>query len=64
MPRDFLASLAAAALVVASAVAAPAQSENEDGLVRAHGYSFYGDLSYAEDFEYLRYVNPEAPKGA
>ncbi len=63
MPRDFLAFLTAAGLVVASSVASPALSDSDDGMVRAHGYSFYGDLSYAEDFEHLRYVNPDAPKG-
>lgn len=32
-------------------------------VIRAHGYSFYGDLSYAPDFTRYRYVNPDAPRG-
>lgn len=32
-------------------------------LVTAHGYSFYGDLSYEPDFSHFSYVNPEAPQG-
>ncbi|MCC5988495.1 MAG: ABC transporter substrate-binding protein [Pararhodobacter sp.] len=34
-----------------------------DEIIRAHGYSFYGDLSYPEDFEHFGYVNPDAPRG-
>jgi len=29
----------------------------------SHGYSFFGDLLYAADFDHLAYVNPDAPKG-
>lgn len=32
-------------------------------VIRAHGYSFYGDLSYPPDFPRYTYVNPDAPKG-
>ena len=32
-------------------------------VIRTHGYSFYGDLSYAPDFPHYRYVNPAAPRG-
>ncbi|MEH6645148.1 MAG: extracellular solute-binding protein [Sulfitobacter sp.] len=32
-------------------------------MVKSHGYSFYGDLSYPFDFPHFNYVNPEAPKG-
>ena len=32
-------------------------------MIRAHGYSFYGDLKYPADFPHFDYVNPEAPKG-
>jgi microcin C transport system substrate-binding protein len=31
--------------------------------IRAHGYSFYGDLSYPADFTHFSYVNPDAPRG-
>ncbi|MGH1449157.1 MAG: extracellular solute-binding protein [Pseudomonadaceae bacterium] len=33
------------------------------GVYRQHGYSLYGQPQYAEDFEHLDYVNPQAPKG-
>ena len=32
-------------------------------LVKSHGYSFYGNLSYPADFTHFNYVNPDAPKG-
>ena len=32
-------------------------------VIRAHGYSFYGDLSYPPDFTHFDYVNTDAPKG-
>jgi microcin C transport system substrate-binding protein len=35
----------------------------EDKMISAHGYSFYGDLSYPEDYTHFNYVNPDAPKG-
>ena len=31
--------------------------------VKTHGYSFYGDLTYPEDYPHFAYVNPNAPKG-
>lgn len=31
--------------------------------VKTHGYSFYGDLTYPEDYPHFDYVNPDAPKG-
>lgn len=34
-----------------------------DDVVKAHGYSFYGDLTYPADFAHFDYVNPDAPKG-
>ena len=36
---------------------------SNDKLLKSHGYSFFGDLKYAYDFEHLNYVNPDAPKG-
>src|SRR6056297_2852252 len=35
----------------------------QDGIIKSHGYSFFGDLSYPPDYEHFNYVNPEAPKG-
>lgn len=53
--------LAPAALALVMVLAGPAMAQGD--LIRAHGYSFYGDLSYPADFPHLRYVNPDAPKG-
>ena len=35
----------------------------EDEVIRAHGYSYFGDLKYPPDFEHFDYVNLDAPKG-
>lgn len=35
----------------------------QDGIIKSHGYSFFGDLSYPPDYEHFNYVNPDAPKG-
>ncbi len=32
-------------------------------MIKTHGYSFYGDLSYPADYPHFNYVNPDAPKG-
>ncbi|PVH27878.1 extracellular solute-binding protein [Pararhodobacter oceanensis] len=56
--------LAGAALALAAVgVASPAQGQELASMINAHGYSFYGDLSYAPDFPHYRYVNPDAPQG-
>ncbi len=36
---------------------------NAQEITKAHGISKFGELKYAEDFQYLDYVNPDAPKG-
>lgn len=51
-----------AALALAPQVSAQDAATDEDVTV-AHGYSFYGDLSYPADFERFSYVNPDAPRG-
>ena len=48
-------------LTIAALVAQKAMAE--DQVIRSHGYSYYGELSYPPDFEHFNYVNPEAPKG-
>ncbi|WP_373274804.1 extracellular solute-binding protein [Roseobacter insulae] len=35
----------------------------EEKTIVSHGYSFYGNLSYPEDYTHFNYVNPDAPKG-
>ena len=65
-PRQFLkarlwSAVAAAACAVVWSGAVQAQ---EDGpLIKSHGYSFYGDLTYPADYPHFNYVNPVAPKG-
>ena len=31
--------------------------------IKAHGFNFFGELKYPNDFQHLDYVNPNAPKG-
>lgn len=38
-------------------------SHAQDDMIVSHGYSFYGDLTYPEDYPHFDYVNPDAPKG-
>jgi len=50
-------------LIAALALAAPAWAAADEDLIVAHGISTFGDLRYGPDFEYLDYVNPDAPRG-
>jgi len=50
-------------LVAPGVSAQDAARATADDVIVAHGYSFYGDLSYPADFEHFSYVNPEAPRG-
>ncbi len=53
-----------AALIVLSATMLWAGSVRaQEDVIKSHGYSFYGDLTYPADFAHLSYVNPDAPKG-
>ncbi len=54
-----LMGLAIAAVIAHAALA----DEGEGEVIRSHGYSYYGDLSYPADYEHFNYVNPDAPKG-
>ena len=45
------------------ALSAPAVAQDEGELTVTHGVSTFGDLRYGPDFEYLDYVNPDAPQG-
>jgi microcin C transport system substrate-binding protein len=44
-------------------LALQARAENHEEMIVSHGYSFYGDLTYPEDYAHFDYVNPDAPKG-
>ncbi|MEO0379991.1 MAG: extracellular solute-binding protein [Pseudomonadota bacterium] len=50
-------------LIVGFALASLARADGHETIITSHGYSFYGDLKYAEDFRHFDYVNPNAPKG-
>jgi microcin C transport system substrate-binding protein len=55
--------LIATGLLIAALIVSPVFAAEEEGVIRTHGYSFYGDLTYPEGFEHFSYVNPDAPKG-
>ena len=44
---------------LACAIASPTWAE----VTISHGYSAFGDLKYASDFQHFDYANPDAPKG-
>ncbi|MEQ9260360.1 MAG: extracellular solute-binding protein [Roseovarius sp.] len=35
----------------------------DETIIKSHGYSFFGELKYPEDYTHFDYVNPDAPKG-
>lgn len=44
--------------------AGQADAQDDDaGITRAHGYSYFGNLDYPADYDHLPYANPDAPKG-
>ncbi|MFD2738206.1 extracellular solute-binding protein [Sulfitobacter aestuarii] len=49
-------------LLIAGQGRAQDQEESQK-IIKSHGYSFYGDLKYPEDYSHFDYVNPDAPKG-
>lgn len=50
-------------LMLITAVGLAGTARGDETIIKSHGYSFYGDLTYPPDFDHLAYVNPEAPKG-
>ena len=62
--RDLMLGMAAGGAGVAMGLpqVALAQSGSEE-IIRSHGYSFFGDLQYPQNFTHFDYVNPDAPKG-
>jgi len=65
-PRDAKpAWLLSSVLAVGAAVvwAGAAFADGHEKTTKAHGYSFYGNLSYPADYPHFNYVNPDAPKG-
>lgn len=56
-----LAAGTAAALILAGHVRA--QDTATGGVIKSHGYNFFGELKYPADYTHFDYVNPDAPKG-
>ncbi|SFR36961.1 extracellular solute-binding protein [Litoreibacter janthinus] len=54
--------LGAGLMLIAATVASVTAARSET-IIRAHGFSDFGELKYPEGFPRLNYVNPEAPKG-
>jgi microcin C transport system substrate-binding protein len=50
-------------LILTLAFTGLARADEHETIIRSHGFSFYGDLKYPEDYPHFDYVNPQAPKG-
>uniref|UniRef100_UPI003B52048C extracellular solute-binding protein n=1 Tax=Roseovarius indicus TaxID=540747 RepID=UPI003B52048C len=62
-PRMMAAALTGLCIAALAAQMALAQDDSDQKIIKSHGYSFFGDLKYPEDYEHFDYVNPDAPKG-
>jgi ABC-type oligopeptide transport system substrate-binding subunit len=60
-----LMALTVATLMAHGALAQDATADPAAGqeIIKTHGYSYFGDLTYPADFPHFNYVNPNAPKG-
>ncbi|WP_415401484.1 extracellular solute-binding protein [Tateyamaria sp. SN3-11] len=50
-------------LIITLALTSLARADGHEKIISSHGYNFYGQLSYPEDFNHFNYINPNAPKG-
>lgn len=50
-------------IVATLALASILRADGHEKVISAHGYSFYGELTYPADYPHFDYVNPDAPKG-
>jgi microcin C transport system substrate-binding protein len=50
-------------LIATLAFTSLARADGHETVISSHGYSFYGDLTYPQDYPHFDYVNPNAPKG-
>ena len=48
-------------LMIAGLLAQAALADEK--IIKSHGYSYFGELTYPADFTHFNYVNPDAPKG-
>ncbi|KZY35772.1 peptide ABC transporter substrate-binding protein [Roseovarius sp. HI0049] len=62
-PRAMVAALTGLCIAALMAQMTLAQEESGQEIIKSHGYSYFGDLTYPEDYEHFDYVNPDAPKG-
>jgi microcin C transport system substrate-binding protein len=60
--QSSLRALALSFVAIAALTFSALQAFSQD-IIKSHGYSFFGDLKYAEDYTHFDYVNPDAPKG-
>lgn len=51
------------ALGVAFAANQVHAQDQDQKIITAHGYSYFGNLDYPEDYPHFDFVNPDAPKG-
>ena len=63
LPARAMARWTALLFTGAAMLGAADAAAQDETLIKSHGYSFYGDLTYPEDYEHFDYVNPDAPKG-
>lgn len=61
-PAGALRALVGGSVLALAGLLASTPAQGQD-LIRAHGYSYYGDLSYPQGFGHFNYVNPDAPVG-
>lgn len=50
-------------LLLTFLAATTVRAAEHETIISSHGFSFYGDLKYPEDYPHFDYVNPDAPKG-
>jgi len=62
-PAAAIRALAGGLVLALAGLAVAGEARGQADLIRAHGYSYYGDLSYPADFSRFSYVNPDAPVG-
>ena len=62
--RILIAALTGLSIAALAATAALSGETGTDvGIIKSHGYSYFGKLEYPEDYTHFDYVNPDAPKG-
>lgn len=52
-----------AGLMLVAATVTSVTAARSETIIKAHGFSDFGELKYPEGFPHLNYVNPDAPKG-